>query len=62
MINQELIEEIGKYIDMYYTPEDKEIKSCKNKEFVFKRIIRFWRECTKRALTWTGGFLILLFP
>ena len=51
MINQELIEEIGKYIDMYYTPEDKEIKSCKNKEFVFKRIIRFWRECTKRALT-----------
>lgn len=51
MINQELIEEIGKYIDMYYTPEDKEIKSYKNKEFVFKRIIRFWRECTKRALT-----------
>ena len=38
MINQELIEEIGKYIDMYYTPEDKEIKSCKNKEFVFKLI------------------------
>lgn len=51
MINQELIEEIGKYIDMYYTPEDKEVKSYKNKEFVFKRIIRFWRECTKRALT-----------
>lgn len=51
MINQELIEEIGKYIDMYYTPEDKEIKSYKNKEFVFKRIIRFWREYTKRVLT-----------
>ncbi len=51
MINQELIEEIGKYIDMYYTPEDKEVKSYKNKEFVFKRIIRFWREYTKRVLT-----------
>lgn len=51
MINQELIEEIGKYINMYYTPEDKEVKSYKNKEFVFKRIIRFWRECTKRVLT-----------
>lgn len=51
MINQELIEEIGEYIDMYYTPEDKEVKSYKNKEFVFRRIIRFWRECTKRALT-----------
>lgn len=51
MINQELIEEIGKYIDMYYIPEDKEVKSYKNKEFVFKRIIRFWREYTKRVLT-----------
>lgn len=51
MINQELIEEIGKYINMYYTPEDKEVKSYKNKEFVFKRIIRFWREYTKRVLT-----------
>lgn len=51
MINRELIEEIGKYIDMYYTPEEKEVKSYKNKEFVFKRIIRFWREYTKRVLT-----------
>lgn len=51
MLNQELIEEIGKYIDMYYTLEEKEVKSYKNKEFVFKRIIKFWREYTKRVLT-----------